>query len=95
MKTKYRILEKRYSDGDVRFFPQCGDWWNGWRHYSDNLSYKGCDEPRAWLSYATYEEAAARLKRIIAADKAAKLNKPERKPPVWPVKIIAHQIEEE
>jgi hypothetical protein len=32
MKTKYRILEKHYSDGSVWYFPQMGDWWHGWRY---------------------------------------------------------------
>ena len=32
MKKKYRILEKRYSDGSVWYFPQIGDWWHGWRY---------------------------------------------------------------
>ena len=39
MKIKYRVLESRYSDGSVRFFPQNHDWWHGWRFYA-NFQWK-------------------------------------------------------
>ena len=35
MKSKFRVEEKIYDDGQVRFFPQTGDWWHGWRYYAD------------------------------------------------------------
>lgn len=66
MKIKYRVLESRYSDGSVRFFPQCGDWWHGWRTYAqpqwNNLSNRG---PGVKIWFDTLEKAQAYLDRII------------------------------
>lgn len=94
---KYRILEKRYSDGGVGFFPQCGDWWHGWRHYTIAPSRRGYDEPRSWLSYNTYEEAEKWLKREIAISREiaeGKRPKPSF-PHVFAVKVIPHPVEED
>jgi len=91
---KYRILEKKYSDGDVRYFPQRGDWWNGWRCFSDNSTFKGWDEPKGWLSYKTFAEAETKLKRIIKADQ--EIDAGARQAPrthVWAVSTKAHLVE--
>ena len=96
LKKKYRVLEKRYSDGGVGFFPQRGDWWHGWRYFADNSSRRGSDEPRSWLSYDTYEEAEKWLRREMAADKAIAAGERPRPsfPPVFAIKSIPHPVEE-
>jgi len=96
LKKKYRILEKRYSDGGVGFFPQCGDWWHGWRYFADNSSRRGWDEPRSWISYDTYEEAEKWLRREMAITKEiAEGKRPGPSfPPVFAVKTITHLIKE-
>lgn len=97
MKKKYRILEKRYSDGSVGFFPQRGDWWNGWRYYADSSSRRGCDEPRSWLSYDTYEDAEKMIRREMAADRAIAAGerpKPSRTP-VFVTGVIPHPVVED
>lgn len=96
LKKKYRILEKRYSNGDVRFFPQCGDWWRGWRYFANNSSCRGWDEPRSWLSYGTYKEAENWLRREMAASREiAEGKRPEPSfPPVFAIKTIPHPVEE-
>ena len=48
MKVKYRVLESRYSDGSVRFFPQSYDWWHGWRCYGQ----------RFWTSWSNSSSSA-------------------------------------
>lgn len=48
MKIKYRVLESRYSDGSVRFFPQNYDWWHGWRFYGQ----------RFWTNWSNNERSA-------------------------------------
>lgn len=96
LKKKYRILEKRYSNGDVGFFPQSGDWWHGWRYFTVPSSRRGCDEPSSWLSYDTYEEAEKWLKREMTAYRAiadGKRPKPSF-PFVFVTKSIPHPIEE-
>jgi hypothetical protein len=96
LKKKYRILEKRYSDGGVGFFPQRGDWWHGWRYFADNSSRRGWDEPNSWLSYDTYEEAEQWLRREMAASREiaeGKRPKPSF-PHVFAIKSIPHPVEE-
>lgn len=34
MKHKFRIAENHYDDNTIKYFPQIGDWWRGWRYYS-------------------------------------------------------------
>ena len=96
LKKKYRILEKRYSDGNVGFFPQRGDWWHGWMYFADNSSCRGCDEPGSWISYDTYEEAEKWLRREMAADKEiAEGKRPAPSfPPVFVTEAIPHPVEE-
>jgi hypothetical protein len=66
MKVKYRVLESRYSDGSVRFFPQNGDWWHGWRFYGKWLwsaySARGTQAP---IWFDSLEEAEAFLHKQI------------------------------
>lgn len=97
MKQKYRVLEKRYSNGGVRFFPQCGDWWHGWRYFADNSSRMGWDEPCSWMSYDTYEKAEKWLKLEMAARREiAEGNRPKPSfPAVFATKVIQHPVEEE
>jgi len=96
MKKKYRVLEKRYSDGNVRFFPQSGDWWHGWRYFADNSSRWGWDEPNSWISYDTHEKAEKWLKREMAARREiadGKRPKPSF-PSVFATKVIPHPVGE-
>lgn len=97
MKKKYRILEKRYSNGDVGFFPQRGDWWHGWRYFADNSSRRGWDEPKSWLSFDTYEDAERWLKREMAASKEiAERKRPKPSfPNVFATEVILHPVKEE
>lgn len=97
MKKKFRILEKRYSDGGVGFFPQSGDWWHGWRYFADNSSCRAWDEPHLWLSYDTYEEAEKWIRREMAAAREIAEGKRSRPsfPHVFATESIPHPIEEE
>ena len=66
MKVKYRVLESRYSDGSVRFFPQSGDWWHGWRFFGTRLW--GCYSNRDYMMslwFDSFDEAARFLEAEI------------------------------
>ena len=97
VKKKFRILEKRYSDGRVGFFPQSGDWWHGWRYFADNSSCRAWDEPHLWVSYDTYEEAEKWIRREMAAAREIAEGKRPRPsfPHVFATDTIPHPIEEE
>ncbi len=66
MKVKYRVLESRYSDGSVRFFPQSYDWWHGWRFYA-NSQWSDFDNrgPGIRIWFDTLEKAETFLTREI------------------------------
>ena len=66
MKIKYRVLESRYSDGSVRFFPQRGDWWHGWGFYGQNTWSSWSNRGnRVHIWFDTLEKAETFLKREV------------------------------
>lgn len=93
MRKKYRVLEKRYSDGVVRFFPQVYDWWHGWRYFSNLNSYHSADEPHCWLWGDTLEKAKNWLLKEIELRRTAQA--PERRKPVFVTESIEHPVQEE
>lgn len=90
MKTKFRILERHYDDGAVKFFPQMGDWWNGWRFLAEpSPSYE--IYPKTYV-YDSYAEAEQHIKRLMTA--VAKGNKKRSlRPSHYPVKTIIHKFD--
>lgn len=89
MKVKYRVLESRYSDGSVRFFPQSGDWWHGWRFYGLNTwSAFNNRGNRVHVCFDTLEHAEAYLKRQI---EWRKTHDPKK---VNPMDGYVHQVKE-
>jgi len=67
MKNKYRVLEKEFSDGSTWFYPQVGNWWNGWMYIS--VRHQCPDMDRYRLVFSTFEEADSYMKRLIEYDK--------------------------
>ena len=67
MKTKYRIIESRYSDGSVRFFPQSGDWWHGWRFFAQKQwnEWNNAGWPGIRIWFYKFEDAAHWLEKEI------------------------------
>ena len=67
MKIKYRVLESRYSDGSVRFFPQNYDWWHGWRFYGQRFwtSWSNSGMVSAPIWFDSLEKAEAYLHKQI------------------------------
>lgn len=98
MKVKYRVYESRYSDGSVRFFPQCRrDWWHGWGFYVQpqwsNFSNRG---PGVYIWFDTLEKAQAYLDRIIEWNKTHDPKKETvQNSLVYQVKAITHNYSEE
>ena len=97
MKVKYRVYESRYSDGSVRFFPQCGDWWHGWRFYAQaqwsDFSNRG---PGVRIWFDTLEKAQAYLDRIIEWRKTHDPKKENAQDKlVYQVKAVTHNYNEE
>lgn len=97
MKKKFRVLERRYSDGSVGFFPQVGDWWHGWRFFANNSSRRGWDEPRCWISFDTYEEVENWLRCEMAARREiANGDRPKPSfPHLFTIKEIPHPVGED
>lgn len=96
MKIKYRVLESRYSDGSVRFFPQSYDWWHGWRFYA-NSQWSDFDNrgPGIRVWFDTLEKAEAYLKRQIEWRKTHDPNKIDPMSGyVYRVKEIIHKYDE-
>lgn len=67
MKQKYRIVEKRYNNGDVWFMPQVGDWWHGWRYLCKPHPCPDVEMQR--ITYRTFDEADAYMKDLIERNK--------------------------
>ena len=72
MKTKYRILEKRYSDGSVWYFPQMGDWWHGWRYICTRHPCPDIGPNTTKEVFNSYEDAEKYLEDLIS-----RLNNPD------------------
>jgi hypothetical protein len=92
MKIKYRVLESRYSDGSVRFFPQRGDWWHGWGCYVkwfwNCWSNRGTHAP---IWFDSLEEAEAFLHKEIDWLKTFGQKTNLRNDHVYQIKEIAHK----
>ena len=97
MKVKYRILESRYSDGSVRFFPQRGDWWHGWGFYGQNTWSSWSNRGnRVHIWFDTLEKAETFLKREVEWNKTHDPKKETvRDNLVYQVKEITHNYSEE
>jgi hypothetical protein len=67
MKIKYRVLERKYANGNSLFFPQCHDWWHGWRFYSSTLED---GESRIRYFFHSLEEAKKWLDLRISLEKS-------------------------
>ena len=61
MKSKFRVEEKIYDDGRSRFFPQVGDWWHGWRYFSESSAWDSVSFMR--VSFDSLDLANAYLER--------------------------------
>ena len=61
MRLKFRVEEKIYDDGRTRFFPQVGDWWHGWRYFSECSAWDSDSSVK--LSFDSLDQANAYLKR--------------------------------
>lgn len=98
MKVKYRVLESRYSDGSVRFFPQKYDWWHWWRFYGQRFwtSWSNSGTISAPIWFDSLEKAEAFLKREV---EWLKTHDPKKVNPmdgyVHQVKEIIHNYNEE
>lgn len=96
MKIKYRVLESQYSDGSVRFFPQCRkDWWHGWGFYVKWLesaySNHGMQVP---IWFDSLEKAKAFLHKEIDWLKTFG-QKTTSKPGAYQIKEIVHNCSED
>ena len=81
MKKKYRILEKRYSDGSVWYFPQMGDWWHGWRYICTRHMCPDIGPNTTKEVFKSYEDAEKYLEDLVS-----RLNNPNPKATFWAVK---------
>lgn len=63
---KYRIVEKRYSDGRDWYFPQINDG-TGWKYGC--ISHVSPDVFRQRLVFTTFGQADAFMKRLMAGEK--------------------------
>lgn len=87
MKNKYRVLEKEFSDGSTWFYPQVGNWWNGWMFISVRHQCPDMDSHR--LVFSTFEEADAYMKRFIERDKSGETK--AKRDYVWCVNMKVHK----
>jgi len=88
MKRKFRVAENHYSDNTVRYFPQIGDWWHGWRYYGfDDGMYP---TSKKVVSFDSLDEAMDYIKK--QKDFWDQGFKPKPRKPRYLTKTIVHKL---